>query len=41
LKKALDSFFDVLSLTSIADLQLLSSQPQFKIDKRKSKQLAN
>ncbi|MDD9333840.1 MAG: iron-responsive transcriptional regulator RirA, partial [Bartonella sp.] len=29
LKKALDSFFDVLSLTSIADLQLLSSQPQF------------
>ncbi|AQX18496.1 transcriptional regulator, BadM/Rrf2 family [Bartonella sp. CDC_skunk] len=41
LKKALDSFFDVLSLTSIADLQLLSSQPQFKIDKGKSKQLTN
>ncbi|OPB31811.1 iron-responsive transcriptional regulator RirA [Bartonella sp. AR 15-3] len=41
LKKALDSFFDVLSLTSIADLQLLSSQHQFKIDTGKNRQLAN
>lgn len=33
LKKALNSFFDVLSMTSIADLQRSSLQNQLKIDK--------